>query len=159
MSFQENKIICSPVKGYKLWRFIHLKWENNKHISCRAGGKAGAVRPCQGCKGRGMKVTIRPIGPGMVQQIQSSCNECGGEGTEILIHFSPMQTLLLSSIYDTYDVQNDENPWVDWSSLTSLFDEISMLPSYWLHLNHDRIKVSVINRGKFPWLISDTLIF
>lgn len=49
----------------------------------RAGGKAGAVRTCQGCKGRGIKVTIRPIGPGMVQQMQSSCNECSGEGKEI----------------------------------------------------------------------------
>ena len=37
---------------------------------------------CQGCKGRGIKVTIRSIGPGMVQQMQSSCNECSGEGKE-----------------------------------------------------------------------------
>lgn len=47
---------------------------------CRVGGKAGAVRTCQGCKGRGIKVTIRQIGPGMVQQMQSTCNECSGEG-------------------------------------------------------------------------------
>lgn len=45
-----------------------------------AGGKAGAMRPCSGCKGRGIKVTVRQIGPGMVQQMQSMCNECHGEG-------------------------------------------------------------------------------
>ena len=52
------------------------------HLLHSAGGKAGAVRTCQGCKGRGIKVTLRQIGPGMVQQMQSSCNECSGEGKE-----------------------------------------------------------------------------
>ena len=52
------------------------------HVLHRAGGKAGAVRTCAGCKGRGIKVTFRQIGPGMVQQMQSSCNECSGEGKE-----------------------------------------------------------------------------
>jgi DnaJ-class molecular chaperone len=48
----------------------------------RAGGKSGAMRTCSGCKGRGVKVTIRSIGPGMVQQMQSTCNDCYGEGTK-----------------------------------------------------------------------------
>lgn len=45
-----------------------------------AGGKAGSVRSCNSCNGRGVKVTIRHIGPGMVQQMQSPCNICKGEG-------------------------------------------------------------------------------
>ena len=46
----------------------------------RAGGKSGAVRTCNSCNGRGVKVSIRHIGPGMVQQMQSACNVCKGEG-------------------------------------------------------------------------------
>ena len=49
--------------------------------SCRAGGKAGAMRTCTSCNGRGIKISIRQIGPGMVQQMQSACTVCSGEGT------------------------------------------------------------------------------
>ena len=52
----------------------------NQCIFFRAGGKAGAVKSCSNCNGRGVKVTIRHIGPGMVQQMQSACNVCRGEG-------------------------------------------------------------------------------
>ena len=65
-------------------RFSCDKRNNIDHIFGRAGGKAGAVRTCPGCKGRGIKVTIRQIGPGMVQQMQSSCNECSGEGNNFV---------------------------------------------------------------------------
>lgn len=64
--------------------------EKVHYVFNRAGGKAGAVRTCQGCKGRGIKVTIRQIGPGMVQQMQSSCNECSGEGKQTSVLFSIM---------------------------------------------------------------------
>jgi len=45
------------------------------------GGKADAVQPCAGCKGRGVKVVIRQLGPGMIQQMQTSCPDCKGEGS------------------------------------------------------------------------------
>jgi DnaJ family protein A protein 2 len=35
---------------------------------------------CTECKGRGMKVKIRQLGPGMIQQMQSICNSCEGKG-------------------------------------------------------------------------------
>jgi len=47
------------------------------------GGKAGATVRCPTCNGRGMKVTLRQLGPGMVQQLQSVCPECKGEGETI----------------------------------------------------------------------------
>ncbi|XP_031566895.1 dnaJ homolog subfamily A member 2-like [Actinia tenebrosa] len=63
------------------------KLQLSKNIICPTcngvGGKSGAMRTCSGCKGRGVKVTIRQIGPGMVQQMQSSCNDCYGEGEVI----------------------------------------------------------------------------
>lgn len=43
------------------------------------GGKDGAVRTCNSCNGRGVKITLRQMGP-MIQQMQSSCDECSGTG-------------------------------------------------------------------------------
>lgn len=59
-----RNIICSKCKG--------------------KGGKEGAVRQCHSCSGRGIKVTLRQMGP-MIQQIQSPCDECTGTG-EIINH-------------------------------------------------------------------------
>ncbi|KAF5330632.1 hypothetical protein D9619_005716 [Psilocybe cf. subviscida] len=46
------------------------------------GGKDGAVRTCNNCSGRGIKVTLRQMGP-MIQQIQSPCHDCSGTGEVI----------------------------------------------------------------------------
>jgi len=46
----------------------------------RQGGKPGAMQPCRTCRGSGVKVTMRPLGPGMVQQVQAVCPDCSGEG-------------------------------------------------------------------------------
>ncbi len=48
------------------------------------GGKPGSTMRCQVCNGRGIKVTLRQLGPGMVQQMQSVCPECRGEGKHTL---------------------------------------------------------------------------
>ena len=48
------------------------------------GGKEGAVRPCGSCQGRGVRVTLRQMGP-MIQQLQQPCDECSGSG-EIINH-------------------------------------------------------------------------
>lgn len=53
-------------------------------VRFRLGGKEGATQSCSGCKGRGIKVTIRQLGPGMVQQMQSVCPDCRGEGEKFL---------------------------------------------------------------------------
>lgn len=47
---------------------------------CRQGGKTGAVQKCTTCRGRGMRIMIRQLAPGMVQQMQSVCTDCNGEG-------------------------------------------------------------------------------
>lgn len=47
--------------------------------SCEGrGGKEGAERDCSDCNGRGAKVMLRQIGPGMVQQMQVACQTCKG---------------------------------------------------------------------------------
>lgn len=44
------------------------------------GGKVGAERTCGDCNGRGVRIQLRQIGPGMVQQMQSGCGACKGSG-------------------------------------------------------------------------------
>ncbi|KAI9637941.1 uncharacterized protein MKK02DRAFT_31479 [Dioszegia hungarica] len=55
----------------------------SKSVICKPcegrGGKKGAVTTCTSCRGQGVKVMLRQIGP-MVQQIQQPCNECEGSG-------------------------------------------------------------------------------
>lgn len=47
------------------------------------GGKKGSVEQCSNCHGSGMQVTIQQLGPGMLQQVQSVCSECRGQGEHI----------------------------------------------------------------------------
>ncbi|CAI7999211.1 DnaJ homolog subfamily A member 2 [Geodia barretti] len=58
--------------------------EYKRKVLCKTcsgtGGKHGTVVRCRNCKGSGIQVSHRPIGPGMVQQIQSMCGDCGGTG-------------------------------------------------------------------------------
>jgi len=52
--------------------------------SCEGvGGKPGCFVKCQNCRGSGMQIRIQQIGPGMMQQIQSMCQECRGEGESV----------------------------------------------------------------------------
>lgn len=47
------------------------------------GGKVGAVEQCGTCRGTGMQVQIQPLGPGVIQQVQSMCSDCRGTGERI----------------------------------------------------------------------------
>ncbi|XP_060066217.1 dnaJ homolog subfamily A member 2-like [Ylistrum balloti] len=63
------------------------KLQLSKTVICTkcngSGGKEGAMHRCRTCNGRGVKVTLRQLGPGMVQQMQSVCPDCHGEGEVI----------------------------------------------------------------------------
>ncbi|TNM90479.1 dnaJ homolog subfamily A member 2 [Takifugu rubripes] len=63
------------------------KLQLSKNVLCSTcngqGGKTGAVQKCATCRGRGMRVMIRQLAPGMVQQMQSVCTDCNGEGEVI----------------------------------------------------------------------------
>jgi len=58
-----------------------------KNVLCAGcngtGSKSGKKMTCQSCQGSGVKVSIRQIAPGMVQQMQSVCGECRGSGQAI----------------------------------------------------------------------------
>lgn len=40
----------------------------------------GEATDCGACQGRGIRVELRQIGPGMMQQLQSKCPQCTGQG-------------------------------------------------------------------------------
>ena len=47
------------------------------------GSSADAVQKCGGCKGRGIKVVMMQLGPGMYSQRQGPCDDCSGTGEKI----------------------------------------------------------------------------
>ena len=53
---------------------------------CGLCSATGALKSesCSGCRGQGMKILMRQIGPGMVQQSMQPCTDCNGEGKRIL---------------------------------------------------------------------------
>jgi DnaJ family protein A protein 2 len=59
---------------------VRLAISRNKPcVDCEGrGGKPGAEKTCTDCQGRGVRVQLRQIGPGMVQQMQSVCPTCKG---------------------------------------------------------------------------------
>jgi len=42
----------------------------------------GDVATCNTCRGQGAVMQIRQIGPGMIQQVQRTCDKCSGQGYE-----------------------------------------------------------------------------
>lgn len=60
------------------------KLQLSKNVICVTcsgkGSKSDVVATCRSCKGSGIKVTYRQLGPTMSQQMQSRCPQCLGEG-------------------------------------------------------------------------------
>lgn len=83
---QKGEDITHPLKVTleDLYNGKTVKLAINRNKLCEVcegrGGKVGAERSCSDCNGRGVRVQLRQIGPGMVQQIQSACQECRGTG-------------------------------------------------------------------------------
>jgi len=70
----------------ELYRGKTTKLALTRNVICTKcagkGGKEGAVKSCGTCNGRGIRVTLRQMGP-MIQQIQQPCDECSGTGEVI----------------------------------------------------------------------------
>lgn len=65
-------------------RVIPVKFQQQRGCGlCKATG-ALKTECCSGCKGQGMKVIIRHIGPGMIQQSTQQCQDCSGEGKRVI---------------------------------------------------------------------------
>lgn len=88
-----RNVICSKCKGLVqryccllLWNMPEFLQSANMDLLssiCSKGSKSGASIKCAGCQGSGMKVSIRHLGPSMIQQMQHPCNDCKGTGETI----------------------------------------------------------------------------
>ncbi|EJW69766.1 hypothetical protein WUBG_19327 [Wuchereria bancrofti] len=69
-----------PVTLEQLYNGAVKKLKLSRNIVCPAcggiGGTKDCVIRCDSCKGRGVRIEITQIRPGMVQQMQSTCNVC-----------------------------------------------------------------------------------
>ncbi|OUC48263.1 DnaJ domain protein [Trichinella nativa] len=76
----EYRIIVSLEDLYR-GKVSKLQLNRNKICAkCNGfGGKANSAIPCSECQGRGVKVTVHQLAPGVMQQVRSSCPECKGE--------------------------------------------------------------------------------
>jgi DnaJ family protein A protein 2 len=65
-------------KKLKIQRRVLCKACEGKGV--KPGGK---VEKCKGCNGAGVRMIVQRLGPGMIQQMQTQCDECGGKGEVI----------------------------------------------------------------------------
>jgi DnaJ-class molecular chaperone len=65
-------------------REIKLKFNQARRCETCGGSGAEKTEPCGPCQGRGVKTTVRQIGPGMIAQQTGPCDNCNGEGKRVL---------------------------------------------------------------------------
>ncbi|GAM22337.1 hypothetical protein SAMD00019534_055120, partial [Acytostelium subglobosum LB1] len=78
--------IEATLKDLYVGRTTHVT--HKKQILCHKCRGTGAKRAedvtvCTGCNGSGIKTKIQHLGPGFVQQMQTTCDECGGKGKKV----------------------------------------------------------------------------
>eukprot|EP00698_Gefionella_okellyi_P012241 TRINITY_DN3288_c0_g1_i1.p1 TRINITY_DN3288_c0_g1~~TRINITY_DN3288_c0_g1_i1.p1 ORF type:complete len:409 (+),score=101.00 TRINITY_DN3288_c0_g1_i1:69-1295(+) len=76
------------VKLEDLYNGKTAKLQLTKKVVCatcngKGAKEGGKVQKCTGCKGQGVRVVLRQLAPGLVQQMQSVCPDCHGEGNQI----------------------------------------------------------------------------
>ncbi|KAL7715956.1 Chaperone protein DNAJ [Entamoeba marina] len=59
---------------------LHKKRQLCSHCHGTGGDTPDDVKECPVCHGTGVKTETRHIGPGFVQQFQTTCGHCGGKG-------------------------------------------------------------------------------
>jgi DnaJ family protein A protein 2 len=83
---QKGEDIVHPIKASleDLYNGKTTRLAINRNKKCGEcdgrGGKPGCEKECTDCNGRGVRVQLRQIGPGMVQQMQSACAACKQTG-------------------------------------------------------------------------------
>lgn len=73
LSLEEIYAGCSKVYQYE---------KDAVCARCRGRG-ASRIDVCSECQGSGMRVTVRQVAPGYVQQVQMPCGACGGQGATV----------------------------------------------------------------------------
>eukprot|EP00043_Microstomoeca_roanoka_P009257 m.88133 g.88133 ORF g.88133 m.88133 type:complete len:404 (+) comp14530_c1_seq1:231-1442(+) len=80
----EDTVQPFPVSLEDLYNGATRKIALRKRVLCPdcngVGGKAGKGQTCTACDGHGVRVELRQIGMGMVQQMRRQCDKCNGTG-------------------------------------------------------------------------------
>jgi DnaJ family protein A protein 2 len=76
------------VKLEDLYNGKTAKLQLTKKVVCttcsgKGAKEGGKVQKCSTCKGQGIRVVLRQLAPGLVQQMQTVCGDCNGEGNQI----------------------------------------------------------------------------
>ncbi|KAI0179337.1 DnaJ-domain-containing protein [Hypoxylon sp. FL1284] len=66
-------------------RDTEFSWEKQQICEeCEGSGSAdGVVETCRHCNGHGVRIMKHQLAPGMFQQVQTTCDACGGRGKTI----------------------------------------------------------------------------
>jgi DnaJ-class molecular chaperone len=68
-------------------------------------GKGGSdIQACATCRGKGVYIQLKQIGPGMVQQVHTTCAACKGKGTKIHHICSSCKGVAHLTIHTSVDV-------------------------------------------------------
>ena len=82
--------LCKGItKKMKINRRVIINTTTNK--ICDPLNTSELCNFCQQCKGRGRINLTRQIGPGMIQQLQTKCQQCNGIGKELKSQFKIIQ--------------------------------------------------------------------
>lgn len=78
LSVSLEEMYTGTVKRLRITRMI-------KCPKCQATGSKSKSAPvkCSRCRGTGIQVVTKQVGPGFIQQFQSRCEQCEGEGTVV----------------------------------------------------------------------------
>jgi len=83
----ENVVHRLKVSLEELYRGATRKLSLQRNVKCSpcagVGTKSGRRYPCEACGGSGIQVSMRPLGPGMMQQIQHACGSCRQTGVAV----------------------------------------------------------------------------
>ncbi|KAJ2744899.1 DnaJ- protein scj1 [Coemansia sp. BCRC 34301] len=77
-----------PVTLLELYTGTEIEVDISKQVVCPHCDGSGAASPddietCATCGGSGVRVVKHILGPGIVQQMQSTCDECSGKGKKV----------------------------------------------------------------------------
>lgn len=74
-----------PLRDFYTGRSVPFSLEKQQICdTCTGSGSAdGKVETCSKCAGRGIIIQKHQLAPGMFQQIQTHCDQCGGQGKTI----------------------------------------------------------------------------